>query len=117
MGKLTTHILDTSSGHPAAALKIALYRLEGDTRTHLKDVVTNLDGRIDAPLLEGEDFVVGRYELLFHAGNYFHAQGISLPETLFLDEIPIRFGISNAKQHYHVPLLLSPYGYSTYRGS
>lgn len=115
-GRLTTHILDTTLGRPAAGLSIALYRLDGETRTHLKTVVTNADGRCDAPLLQGVEFSVGEYELLFAAGEYLRAQGISLPDPAFLDTVPIRFGMAEAA-HYHVPLLISPYGYSTYRGS
>ena len=112
MGRLTTHVLDTSLGKPAAGLKIEVW---GETL--LKTITTNQDGRADHPLLEGESLVIGQYELRFFAGDYLRALGLKLPEPLFLDVIPIRFGISNAGQHYHVPLLLSPFGYSTYRGS
>ncbi|HEV7253311.1 MAG TPA: hydroxyisourate hydrolase [Mesorhizobium sp.] len=115
-GRLTTHVLDTSAGRPAAGLVISLSRLEGDKRIHLKTVRTNGDGRCGAPLLEGEAFAPGLYELVFSAGDYFRAQGVSLPEPAFLDDVPIRFGIAEAA-HHHVPLLISPYGYSTYRGS
>ena len=115
MGRLTTHVLDTASGKPAAGLKIELFRL-GDA-TPLITIRTNADGRADGPLLEGADFAAGQYELLFHAGDYLRACGTKLPEPAFLDVIPIRFGIADASSHYHVPLLLSPYGYSTYRGS
>ena len=115
MGRLTTHVLDTASGKPAAGLKIELYR-PGES-TPLKTIHTNVDGRADAPLLDGEAFAVGQYELRFHAGDYLKASGVALPEPAFLDVIPIRFGIADAGAHYHVPLLLSPYGYSTYRGS
>ena len=115
-GRLTTHVLDTAAGRPAAGLSIALYRLDGETRTHLKTVVTNADGRCDAPLLQGADFSTGEYELVFAAGDYLRAQGVALPEPAFLDKVPIRFGMAEAA-HYHVPLLISPYGYSTYRGS
>ena len=115
-GRLTTHVLDTASGLPAAGLGIELFRLLGGERTHLKTVVTNADGRCDAPLLEGDDFETGEYELVFAAGNYLRGQGAELPEPAFLDIIPIRFGMAEAR-HYHVPLLVSPYGYSTYRGS
>ena len=117
MGRLTTHVLDTAAGRPAAGLGIALFRRDGDARTKLLQVETNDDGRVDAPLLEGADFAAGRYELVFHAGAYQRASGVALPEVPFLDEIVIAFGIDNPEQHYHVPLLLSPYGYSTYRGS
>ena len=112
MGKLTTHVLDTGLGQPAAGLRIELYR-DGD---RLRDVVTNADGRVDGPLLEGEDFQVGSYELVFHAGDYLDGTGQDLPSPKFLDVIPLRFGIAE-DTHYHVPLLLSAFGYSTYRGS
>ena len=112
MGKLTTHVLDTALGCPAQGLRIELYR-DG---TLLRDVRTNEDGRVDAPLLEGADFQLGRYELVFHAGDYLDSTGQDLPEPKFLDVIPLRFGIAEDK-HYHVPLLLSAFGYSTYRGS
>ncbi|CCV09866.1 hydroxyisourate hydrolase [Mesorhizobium sp. STM 4661] len=115
-GRLTTHVLDTATGRPAAGLSIALYRLDSDTRTHLKTVVTNNDGRCDAPLLAGTDFRTGEYELVFAAGDYLRRQATKLPEPAFLDSVPIRFGMAETV-HYHVPLLISPYGYSTYRGS
>jgi 5-hydroxyisourate hydrolase len=115
-GRLTTHVLDTATGKPAAGLSIALYRIEGDRRQHLKTVSTNADGRCDAPLLAGEEFAAGEYELVFAAGDYLRGQGIALPEPAFLDTVPIRFGMAD-QAHYHVPLLVSPYGYSTYRGS
>jgi 5-hydroxyisourate hydrolase len=115
MGRLTTHVLDTASGKPAAGLKIELFRL-GESAP-LKTIRTNADGRADGPILEGESFTGGQYELRFHAGDYLRASGTALPEPAFLDIIPIRFGIADQAAHYHVPLLLSPYGYSTYRGS
>jgi 5-hydroxyisourate hydrolase len=115
-GRLTTHVLDTATGKPAAGLKISLYKLSGNTHRKLKDVVTNADGRCDAPLLEGEAFQAGQYELVFFAGDYLRSSGTTLPDPLFLDQIPIRFGMAESA-HYHVPLLISPYGYSTYRGS
>jgi 5-hydroxyisourate hydrolase len=115
-GRLTTHVLDTATGKPAAGLSIQLFRLSGDSRTHLKTVVTNQDGRCDAPLLAGEDFKTGEYELVFSAGDYLRRQGADLPQPAFLDSVPIRFGMAETV-HYHVPLLVSPYGYSTYRGS
>jgi 5-hydroxyisourate hydrolase len=118
MTGLTTHVLDTASGRPAEGLKIDLYRLSGESREKIRSVATNSDGRIDGgPILIGESFLVGEYELVFHAGDYLRAQGTKLTEPAFLDIVPIRFGISDTAAHYHVPLLLSPYGYSTYRGS
>nr|WP_246728250.1 hydroxyisourate hydrolase [Mesorhizobium japonicum] len=113
---MTTHVLDTATGKPAAGLSIALYRLDGSARTHLKTVATNADGRCDAALLAGAEFRAGEYELVFAAGDYLRGQGTKLPEPAFLDSVPIRFGMAEAV-HYHVPLLISPYGYSTYRGS
>ena len=116
MGRLTTHVLDTAAGKPAAGIKIELWRI-GDDLMHLKTLATNDDGRADAPLLDGGDFQRGEYELRFHAGDYLSGSGVNLPKPAFLDVIPIRFGIADPDTHYHVPLLLSPYGYSTYRGS
>jgi 5-hydroxyisourate hydrolase len=115
-GRLTTHVLDIASGLPAAGLKIALYRIGGNSHRKIKEAVTNADGRCDAPLLEGKAFQAGQYELVFFAGDYLRTTGATLPDPLFLDQIPIRFGMAEAR-HYHVPLLLSAYGYSTYRGS
>ncbi|WP_163267512.1 hydroxyisourate hydrolase [Chelativorans alearense] len=115
-GRLTTHVLDTAAGRPAADLEIALYRLEGEGRTHIKTVRTNADGRCDAPLLAGDAFRPGEYELVFQVGNYLRGRGDTLPAPAFLDRVPIRFGMAE-HAHYHVPLLVSPYGYSTYRGS
>ena len=116
MGRLTTHVLDTALGKPAAGLAISLRRA-GKHGTPLASVVTNADGRADRPLLEGEAMEVGSYDLVFEAGAYFDRLGLSLPSPKFLDQVVIRFGIDDVKAHYHVPLLLSPYGYSTYRGS
>lgn len=115
-GRLTTHVLDTATGKPAAGLKIALYRVTGNSHRKLKEVVTNADGRCDAPLLEGKQFQIGQFELVFFAGDYLRSLDATLPDPLFLDQIPIRFGMAE-ETHYHVPLLISPYGYSTYRGS
>ncbi|WP_169543113.1 hydroxyisourate hydrolase [Sneathiella aquimaris] len=117
MGKLTTHILDTAAGIPGKNIQIDLYILKDDSWELLKTVTSNEDGRCDGPLLEGADLVCGQYELVFHAGQYFDACGQDLPEPKFLDEIVIRFGVPDATEHYHVPLLVSPYSYSTYRGS
>ena len=116
MGRLTTHVLDTASGKPAAGVTIELYRI-GKNDERLTAATTNADGRMDRPLLEGDAFVAGVYELRFHAGDYLRAAGTALPDPAFLDVVPIRFGVASAGDHYHVPLLLSPYGYSTYRGS
>lgn len=117
MGRLTTHVLDTALGCPGNGIRIELYRLDGDSRHKLTEVVTNHDGRCDSPILEGDDFTKGEYELVFHAGDYLRAQGFKADEPRFLDVIPLRFGVSDAGEHYHVPLLVSPYSYSTYRGS
>ena len=120
MGRLTTHVLDTARGCPASGLRIDLFRHADDKKAapeHLVAVTTNEDGRCDAPLLAGDDLVAGRYRLVFAAADYLRHTGDSLPEIPFLDEVVIDFGIENAAQHYHVPLLLSAYGYSTYRGS
>ena len=116
MGRLTTHVLDTASGIPARSLRISLFEISEDRRTLLKDTVTNSDGRCDAPLLEGAALKSGHYELLFHVADYFKAKS-TLPEPPFLDQIPIRFAIADSSAHYHVPLLVSPWSYSTYRGS
>ncbi len=117
MGRLSTHVLDTAKGKPAAGVGITLFRMTGGDRVRVKQVVTNSDGRTDGPLLEGEALEAGIYELVFAAGDYLRASGQAGEGTLFLDEIPIRFGVPDAGQHYHVPLLISPFGYSTYRGS
>lgn len=118
MGRLTTHVLDTALGRPGAGIAIALYRVRpSGEREKLGDFRTNEDGRCDRPLLEGADFIAGTYELVFEAGAYFDRMRHKLPEPKFLDEVTIRFGISAPDQHYHVPLLISPYAYSTYRGS
>lgn len=118
MTGLTTHVLDTASGKPAEGLVIDLYKLDGETRSHVKSVTTNSDGRVaGGPILIGESFCKGTYELVFHAGDYLRQSGVALADPAFLDVIPIRFGIADESGHYHVPLLISPYGYSTYRGS
>ncbi len=115
-GWLTTHVLDTARGCPAAGVKIMLYRVSGNSHRKIAETVTNADGRTDAPILPQGKFTVGTYELVFCAGDYLRATGQAGAEPLFLDEVPIRFGMAEAA-HYHVPLLISPYGYSTYRGS
>ena len=116
-GRLTTHVLDTATGRPAAGMTIELFRLERGDRRLLATVATNGDGRCDAPLLQGLDLVTGQYELVFHVGDYLRAGGLQPSDPPFLDIVPLRFGIADAAQHYHVPLLVSPYAYSTYRGS
>ena len=115
-GALTTHVLDTARGKPAGGLVVDLYRLE-DEAIHLASALTNEDGRVPAPLLDGEDFRPGEYEMLFHAGDYFRSQEDELADPAFLDKVVIRFGIADEQSHYHVPLLISPFGYTTYRGS
>ncbi len=115
-GRLTTHVLDVALGRPAAGLEIELFRLDPERR-RLVQAHTNADGRVDGPLLAGDALEPGRYELLFHAGPYLLSSGAALSDPPFLDVVPIRFGIADTTQHYHVPLLLSPYGYTTYRGS
>jgi len=117
MGKLTTHVLDTANGCPAAGMAVRLYRLQGDATVLLKSITLNHDGRADAPLLEGAHFVPGRYRLVFGVAAYFAARGAELAEPPFLDEVPLDFGLATVGQHYHVPLLASPWSYSTYRGS
>jgi 5-hydroxyisourate hydrolase len=117
MGKLTTHVLDTANGRPGAGIKVELFALAGDTRRALKTTITNDDGRCDAPLLEGDALVAGEYELVFGAGDYFASIGTKVPEPRFVDRVVLRFGVADAAAQYHVPLLVSPWSYSTYRGS
>jgi 5-hydroxyisourate hydrolase len=116
MGRLPTHVLDTASGVPAHGMRVELRRLEPKALA-LVTIQTNADGRAPAPLLEGDALHAGSYELSFHVADYFRARGTALSEPPFLDVIVIRFGIGDAAQHYHVPLLVSPWSYSTYRGS
>ena len=117
MGKLTTHVLDTVNGGPAAGMTVTLYRVDGDHTELLQTLNLNHDGRADAPLLDGDTMKPGRYRLLFDVAAYFRAQQVTLPEPAFLDRVPLDFGIADASLHYHVPLLTSPWSYSTYRGS
>ncbi len=117
MGRLTTHVLDTALGTPAEGIRIDLFRFGSGAPELVATGVTNDDGRLDQPILSGDAMQSGTYELLFHAGDYLRAVNAPLTEPPFLDVIPIRFGISDPAAHYHVPLLLSPYGYGTYRGS
>ena len=117
MGRLSTHVLDTARGRPAAGVAISLYRIASDGgRTLLTESVTNHDGRTDAPLLSGEDFSSGVYELTFAVAAYFASDAL-VPSVPFLDVVPLRFGIADPNVGYHVPLLVSPWSYSTYRGS
>ena len=112
-GRITTHVLDTAAGRPAAGLKIDFYRLDGSARELIKSVMTNDDGRCDDALLSGDAMTTGVFELVFHVGDYLDRSD----EVSFLDQVPVRFGIADPTVHYHVPLLVSPFGYSTYRGS
>jgi len=117
MARLSTHVLDTHSGRPAAGVKIELFSLASGAERLVKTAVTNDDGRTDEPLLAGDAYKPGVYELRFHVGDYFRARGVTLPEPAFIDVAPVRFGMADADGHYHVPLLVSPWAYSTYRGS
>lgn len=117
-GKLTTHVLDTAQGCPAEQMQIELWMIDANgEKTLFKTVCTNNDGRTDAPLLTGEEFKVGVYELIFVVGDYFTKYMENLPQPAFLNRVPIQFGIADSTSHYHVPLLVSPWSYSTYRGS
>jgi len=116
MGSLTTHVLDTSTGKPGAGMRIELFRV-GDQHRSLLTTTTNADGRCDQPLLADEAFRAGHYELVFNVGDYYRAADVVIPDPAFLDQVVIRFGVAEPGQHYHVPLLVSPFGYSTYRGS
>ena len=117
MGRLTTHVLDAAHGCPGSSIKVELYRVEGSHLELVASAITNSDGRVDAPLLQGDDYRTGVYQLQFSAGAYYRARGVQLPDTAFLDVVVLRFGIDEQQEHYHVPLLISPYSYSTYRGS
>lgn len=116
MGRLTTHVLDTANGKPGAGITVVVYRLDGGHR-EVGRTITNPDGRCDKPLIEGTALEAGKYEIVFAAGDYFRALGQNLPEPVFVDEVVLRFGVAHPDQHYHVPLLVSPWSYSTYRGS
>ncbi len=117
MGKLTTHILDTAHGRPGAGIAISLYRIDNGQRRALGQFISNADGRCDSPLLQGDALTVGIYELDFAVADYFRAAGAKLAQPPFLDVVTLRFGVADADAHYHVPLLVSPWSYSTYRGS
>lgn len=116
MGRLTTHVLDTAHGRPGAGIAVTVHRLDGGRR-EVARTVTNHDGRCDQPLLEGSALEAGQYEIVFAAGDYFRSLGLELPEPPFVGEVALRFGVAHPDQHYHVPLLVSPWSYSTYRGS
>ena len=115
--KLSTHVLDTANGCPAHGMKIELWSLDGEERTLLTTAKTNSDGRTDMPLLTADEMKAGQYEIVFFVGDYFAAKAVTLPKIHFLDRVPVRFGIADAGASYHVPLLCSPWAYSTYRGS
>jgi 5-hydroxyisourate hydrolase len=117
MGRLTTHVLDTANGRPGSGIRISVRRVDEDGAHEVAAATTNADGRCDEPLLSGDEFTAGVYELVFGVGDYFAARGHDAQGTRFLDDIVLRFGIASADEHYHVPLLVSPYGYTTYRGS
>ncbi len=117
MGHLSTHVLDTAHGCPAAGMKVTLLREAGSGFEALKAVTLNADGRTDGKLLEGATMATGRYRLLFEVADYFRARGVVLPEPPFIDRVPLDFGIADVAAHYHVPLLVSPFSYATYRGS
>ncbi|MFZ6847605.1 hydroxyisourate hydrolase [Undibacterium sp. RuRC25W] len=117
MGRLTTHVLDTAHGKPGQGIQVRLYRTDGGQRQLVCERLTNADGRCDQPLLEGDAFTSGIYELDFDVGSYFQALGIRLTEPAFLNIVTLRFGVADATQHYHVPLVTTPWSYSTYRGS
>ena len=116
MTKLSTHVLDVYSGKPGSGIKVDLYHIQNNKREKLNSVILNNDGRADKPLIEGSNFKEGKYELVFFVGDYFK-KITEVPKIPFLDDVIVKFGISNAKEHYHVPLLVSPWSYSTYRGS
>ena len=117
MSSLTTHVLNTAHGLPAAGMTVELFSIDGETRTLVKTVTTNSNGRCAEPMLDGEAFRVGAWELVFHVADYFISLGVELPDPPFLDRVTLRFGIADSAEHYHVPLLVSPWSYSTYRGS
>lgn len=117
MGRLTTHVLDTAHGRPGRDIEVGLYRIVDNSRLHITSIRTNADGRGDQPLLEGSALQAGVYELDFHVGSYFTALGVPQTQPPFLDVVTLRFGVADASQHYHVPLVVTPWSYSTYRGS
>lgn len=116
-GRLTTHVLDVAQGRPAAGMQVDLWQLTPGERTRLCSVRTNAAGRVDNPLLAGDALQVGLYELEFYVAEYFQAQGVATSTPPFLERVPVRFGVADNQAHYHVPLVVSPWSYSTYRGS
>lgn len=116
-GRLTLHVLDTAHGQPAPAMRVDFTVREGEGWRHLKTMQTNAEGRTDAPVLSADEMRTGEFELTFHVAEYFRRRGVVLPDVPFLDRVPLRFGIADRDAHYHVPLLCSPWSYSTYRGS
>ena len=117
MGKLSTHVLDIAHGRPGAGVTVALFSVAPEGKVLLKMDITNQDGRCSTPLLEGDTMKAGQYELVFNAGDYFAAQGVELPSPRFIDLVTLSFGIAHTDENYHVPLVVSPWSYSTYRGS
>jgi 5-hydroxyisourate hydrolase len=117
MGRITTHVLDTAHGKPGQGISVHLYRVHNGERQALRTTQTNADGRCDQPLLEGDSMTAGVYELDFDVGSYFKRMGVQLPEPSFLGTVTLRFGVADAAAHYHVPLVVTPWSYSTYRGS
>ncbi|CAK2017567.1 5-hydroxyisourate hydrolase [Vibrio crassostreae] len=117
MGRLTTHVLDTTHGLPGTEIKVELYKVNEGSTEKLATVITNSDGRTDAPILAGNDFRPGKYQLVFYVADYYKSKGVELDGVPFLDDVVIRFGLDDPEAHYHVPLLVSPYSFSTYRGS
>ena len=117
MGKLSTHVLDTMHGLPAQGVRIELYAIQGEARRLMKKAITDHDGRCSEPLLQGPEFTRGTYELIFHVGDYFAQKGVAMPEPRFVDLVVLRFGVAQPAENYHVPLIVTPWTYSTYRGS
>ena len=117
MAKLTTHVLDTMNGCPAAGMAVEFFRMDAGNATLVKTITLNSDGRAESPVLDGSTFYPGNYRLLFKVAAYFRSRGVNLPEPPFIDRVPLDFGLASSGQNYHVPLLVSPWAYSTYRGS
>jgi 5-hydroxyisourate hydrolase len=117
MASLTTHILDTANGAPAANVTIQIVKISGEKQVTLRTLKTNLEGRTDSPVLTGDQFIPGVYEMVFHIGDYFRGRATNPDPSIFFDSIPVRFTIASEDHHYHIPLLVTPWSYSTYRGS